>query len=100
MFKDVGNVKIPLKLIPTGGLFTTAKLLTFAILKADRNKLDTENLSTVGSRSFYKLTDDVSIKLVLGRGQIIKLHTGNFKLGSVGIQDPAVQKKEPIQFWN
>jgi len=100
VFKEVGKVKIPLKLIPTGEIFTTAKLLTFAILKADRNKLVTENLSITGSRSIYKLTDDVSIKLVLGRGQIIKLHTGNFKLGSVGIQDPAAQKKEPIQFWN
>jgi hypothetical protein len=100
VFKTVGKVKRPLKLIPTGGIFTTAKLLTFAILKADRNKLVTENLSTTASKSFYKLTDDVSIKLVLGQGQIIKLHTGNFKLGSVGIQDPAAQKKEPIQFWN
>jgi hypothetical protein len=100
VFKDIGKVKIPLKLIPTGEIFTTAKLLTFAILKADRNKLVTENLSTTASKSFYKLTDDVSIKLVLGQGQIIKLHTGNFKLGSVGIQDPAVRKKEPIQFWN
>ena len=100
VFKDLGKVKIPLKLIPTGEISTTAKLLTFAILKADRNKLAIENLSTTGSKAMYKLTDGASIKLALGRGQIIKLHTGNFKLGSVGIQDPAAQKKEPIQFWN
>jgi hypothetical protein len=99
VFKTVGKVKIPLKLIPTGEIFTTAKLLTFAILTSDRTKLTTDKLDIKTSKSF-KLTDDVSIKLVLGQGQIIKLRTGNFKLGSVGIQDPAAQKKEPIQFWN
>jgi hypothetical protein len=99
VFKDLGKVKIPLKLIPTGEISTTAKLLTFSILKSDRTKLSTDSLGIQGSKSF-KLADDVSIKLALGSGQIIKLRTGNFKLGSVGIQDPAAQKKEPIQFWN
>jgi hypothetical protein len=98
-FNTVGRVKIPLKLIPTSGIFTAAKLLAFAILKADRNNLAAANIAT-RKTAFAKLTDDVSIKLVLGRGNIVKLHTGNFKLGSIGIQDPAAQKKEPIQFWN
>jgi hypothetical protein len=101
VFKTIGQAKLPqLKLIPTSEIFAKpAKLLTFAILKADRSNLIAANLST-RKTTIGKLTDDVSIKLVLGRGQIVKLHTGNFKLGSVGIQDPAAQKKEPIQFWN
>jgi hypothetical protein len=98
-FNTIGRVKVPLKLIPTSGIFTADKLLAFAILKADRNNLAAANIAT-RKTAFAKLTDDVSIKLVLGRGNIVKLHTGNFKLGSIGIQDPAAQKKEPIQFWN
>jgi len=98
-FNTVGRVKVPLKLIPTSGVFTADKLLAFAILKADRNNLAAANIAT-RKTAFAKLTDDVSIKLVLGRGNIVKLRTGNFKLGSIGIQDPAAQKKEPIQFWN
>ena len=33
-------------------------------------------------------------------GRIYKYQTGDFKKGSTGISDVAIQKKEPIQFWN
>jgi len=34
------------------------------------------------------------------QGQVIRLKTGDSKLGQSGIQDPSVQRKEPVQFWN
>ena len=33
-------------------------------------------------------------------GFVIRFKTGDSKTGQRGIQDPAAQKKEPIQFWN
>lgn len=33
-------------------------------------------------------------------GFVVRMKTGDSKIGQRGIQDPAAQRKEPIQFWN
>jgi len=45
-------------------------------------------------------SDQMQVFFTVDSGEILRLKTGDFKRGSVGIRDIASPKKEPIQFWN
>ena len=56
---------------------------------------------TVDNILRYKVPPpQVELFFTVGPGEILRLKTGDFKRGSVGIRDVAAPKKEPIQFWN
>ena len=58
-----------------------------------------ESLVEADSLEKFKTDKFATIELD-SDGNISIMKTGDFKRGSVGIQDPAYVKKEPIQFWN
>ena len=73
------------------GVVTLPNLIRgLAINKPEINKLDRLKLNSGRVEVFDNPNS----------GFVIRMKTGDSKVGQRGIQDPAAQKKEPIQFWN